>query len=120
MSFFVKSALIFYIRAWDHLPVIRRNIFPLNESRVLEKCLTSCTCFLPVYIDHLIKTRINVINFIQVLTHSCFNRLINEVTLLVSIITGDFNTRFKKWWSQYITNSQRSITVTLTSTSGYL
>ena len=44
---------------------------------------------------------------------------INDEKPLASIITGDFNARSKKWWSQDITNSQGSIIDTLTSASGY-
>ena len=42
----------------------------------------------------------------------------NDEKPLASIITGDFETRSKNWWSQDITNNQGSITNVLISTSG--
>ena len=53
---------------------------------------------------------------------SGFNMLmsnINDERPIASIVTGGFNARSKNCWSQDITNSQKSIFDTLTSTSGY-
>ena len=47
----------------DHLPVIRRNISSLNESIVLEMCLAK-NVSLPVDADHLVKARVNLMNFV--------------------------------------------------------
>ena len=74
----------------DHLPVIRRNdISSLNENIVLEIRLAN-NISLPSYIDHLVKTSVNLMNFFQVLT-CLFMSNINDEKPLTSIITGDFN-----------------------------
>ena len=55
----------------DDLPVIRRNdISSLIENIVLEMRLVN-TVSLPAYIDHLVKARTSLINFVQVLTCLC-------------------------------------------------
>ena len=47
----------------DHLPVIRSNISSLNESIVLEMYLAK-NVSLPVDADHLVKARVNLMNFV--------------------------------------------------------
>ena len=112
------AALKSYIWAWICLPVIRGNdISSVNESIVLEICLTSSKCFLPGLIDHLIKTRINVMNFFKVLTCSC--RILMKKSHEFPSYQETLLARFKNQWSQCITNSQGSIIGTLISLSSY-
>ena len=88
----------------------------LNESIVLEIRLANNTFFTSIYRSPS-QNKDQYDEFCSRFYMLMSN--INDEKALAFTIIGHFNARSKKWWSQDITNSQGSITDTLTSTSAY-
>ena len=101
-----------------HLQVIKMNgISSLRPSIVLEIRPQNIKCFLTSLYRSSIQ---NKGQFDEFGSDFCMLMLkINDEKPLASITTRDFIARSNNWCSKDITNSQESITDTLTSTSGY-